>query len=417
MLMSVQRPEGDVASLFVLPLLLCLSLIAVWISYLQLLFSFICLFFYWALSSLFSLIIHLNLLLFAGGPYIDVLGYFGKKNALEQLPLGSEKSLSPKSVAANSEQSQDRRGDDVDLSEKKDSFGDDQTADEWKIRVQEAGDVVGDINTEVSSSCHHFDQNSNFLFTASSYVCGANHHMVNGGLVSHEGAANLLIETSKEELTGRYSQLHRLDLGMRELRNVAIMGNGYHAGDVISLPDDPLAWSVFFDADYLEFWTTQILQKYICAALNSRKFLRLMIGVDKDSLKVHGCTLNDRDRYVIRQTFDFVIRKEFVPPVTSEIASLRFIPIEVDGQNEEKYVVEVTTKPVSRQIYKLSSGRLFFMARSGEIIEIPNMNDVRLEMQKEYEAFVKKRNCYYKASFATCFAIGAVAGFMISKLK
>lgn len=81
-------------------------------------------------------------------------------------------------------------------------------------------------------------------------------------------------------------------------------GNAPHAqrvGEPLKLPScDLTEWRILSPPTFLEEMTTQGIQKTICAALNSRRRLRWLIGVNPMGVAV-GCRLTLEQRDILSQ--------------------------------------------------------------------------------------------------------------------
>lgn len=127
---------------------------------------------------------------------------------------------------------------------------------------------------------------------------------------------------------------------------------------------DPNTWTVFWDPERVPELSTLTVQSFICAALNSRRRLKLVLGVRADS-KIVGCEWSDETRAIMQKEFEFCVSREFVPALDEEVVRFRFHPVLDDDGCEMpfRYIAEISIDDVVEEVYQLSSGRIYYAVR------------------------------------------------------
>lgn len=166
-------------------------------------------------------------------------------------------------------------------------------------------------------------------------------------------------------------------------------------------------WTLLFDQKHYEELSTFELQAAICAALNSKHYLMLCIGVDSFN-SITGVEMSAVDRVTFRMALTRAVAGEFQPPLVklapkqltgvspmkrdvSELTpsvDVLFVPVtgapKSDSDENDRFLVVVRVKELSERYYQLSSGRIY-KEQDGGIVEMSDLNDAFHTLINEHE--------------------------------
>ncbi|CAP28297.2 Protein CBG08481 [Caenorhabditis briggsae] len=151
-------------------------------------------------------------------------------------------------------------------------------------------------------------------------------------------------------------------------------------------------WTLLFDQEHYEMMSTFELQAAICAALNSKHYLMICIGVDAYNT-VTGVEMSAVDRVTFRMALTRAVAGEFQPPLVkiapklltgvspmkrdvSELTTsidVLFVPV-IGEKEENRFLIVVRVKELSERFYQLSSGRIY-KEQEGRVVEMASLND------------------------------------------
>uniref|UniRef100_A0A1I7XW17 Peptidase M12B domain-containing protein n=1 Tax=Heterorhabditis bacteriophora TaxID=37862 RepID=A0A1I7XW17_HETBA len=219
---------------------------------------------------------------------------------------------------------------------------------------------------------------------------GKNYNVMNGAVVyKDEEVAKLEGIETIEYLESLYVE-PKLDLGIHHIPpNEQFQ---YIYGSIYKIRGNDDAWLIKSDDRELRILTTFTIQSTICAALNSRKCLHWVFGVDSmgkvrfsifcqnpfvySAVKVIGCPLSREQRDLFRQIFDFALDSEFVPSLDPSLVRLNFVGVEGRGDSQTSYLVEIVMNHKVTVLYQLSSGRIFYV-ENGRTKKMKSMDEAR----------------------------------------
>ncbi|CAI5452903.1 unnamed protein product [Caenorhabditis angaria] len=171
-------------------------------------------------------------------------------------------------------------------------------------------------------------------------------------------------------------------------------------------------WTILLGQEEYKTTKTYELQVSICAALNSRKFMIMCIGVDEYNT-VTGVEMTAEQRVIFRMALTRAVAGEFQPPLiklppkqltgisamkqdvanfTSSIDVL-FIPIfQVPEENlgeprPKRFLIVVRVKETTEKLYQLSSGKVY-IEEGGVPMELSSLNEAHklLILDKDEES-------------------------------
>ncbi|PIC53078.1 hypothetical protein B9Z55_002928 [Caenorhabditis nigoni] len=151
-------------------------------------------------------------------------------------------------------------------------------------------------------------------------------------------------------------------------------------------------WTLLFDQEHYEQMSTFELQAAICAALNSKHYLMICIGVDAYNT-ITGVEMSAVDRVTFRMALTRAVAGEFQPPLVkiapklltgvspmkrdvSELTTgidVLFVPV-TGGEEANRFLIVVRVKELSERFYQLSSGRIY-KEQQGRVVEMTSLND------------------------------------------
>uniref|UniRef100_A0A1I7UYK9 Copine domain-containing protein n=1 Tax=Caenorhabditis tropicalis TaxID=1561998 RepID=A0A1I7UYK9_9PELO len=164
-----------------------------------------------------------------------------------------------------------------------------------------------------------------------------------------------------------------------------------------SFPEIRGIWTLLFDQNHYGEMSTFELQASICAALNSRHFLMICVGVDSFNT-ITGVEMSAIDRVTFRMALTRAVAGEFQPPLVklapklltgvspmkrdvSELTpniDVLFIPVtgapESGAEGNDRFLIVVRVKEHSERLYQLSSGRIY-KEQGGGVVEMSDLND------------------------------------------
>ncbi|XGW23057.1 hypothetical protein V3C99_005361 [Haemonchus contortus] len=148
----------------------------------------------------------------------------------------------------------------------------------------------------------------------------------------------------------------------------------------------PDQWTVFWDPGRMLDLTTLTVQSFICAALNSRRQLTLVLGVDSSS-KIIGCDWSEEARETMRKQFEFCVSREFVPALDDDICHFRFHPVynEEGHSHSSLYIAVISVKDRVEEVYQLSSGR-FYYVDGKKVMQTRSISEVMKRVSGHREA-------------------------------
>ncbi|CCD70660.1 Schlafen-like protein 4 [Caenorhabditis elegans] len=154
-------------------------------------------------------------------------------------------------------------------------------------------------------------------------------------------------------------------------------------------------WTLLFDQNHYENMSTFELQAAICAALNSKHYMMICVGIDAFNA-VTGVEMSAKDRVVFRMALTRAVAGEFQPPLVkvapkqltgvspmkrdiSEVTSsidVLFIPVigVTDEVENNRFLIVVRVKEISDKVYQISSGRIY-NELEGRVVEMSDMNE------------------------------------------
>ncbi|CCD66819.1 Schlafen-like protein 3 [Caenorhabditis elegans] len=154
-------------------------------------------------------------------------------------------------------------------------------------------------------------------------------------------------------------------------------------------------WTLLFDQNHYEKMSTFELQAAICAALNSKHFMMICVGIDAFNA-VTGVEMSAKDRVVFRMALTRAVAGEFQPPLVkvapkqltgvspmkrdiSEVTSsidVLFVPVigVTDEVENNRFLIVVRVKEISDKVYQISSGRIY-NEQEGRVVEMSDMNE------------------------------------------
>ncbi|CAJ0598451.1 unnamed protein product [Cylicocyclus nassatus] len=189
-------------------------------------------------------------------------------------------------------------------------------------------------------------------------------------------------------------------------------------------------WTLFWDPMHHSKLTTFDIQSAICAALNSRRTLAFVIGVDSNK-EIVGCDLSPQAKKTIRDVFEDCIHTEFVPPLDEGLVKLRFRSVcnQFGCEIPSRFLVGITVQDTVTTLYQLSSSRIYY-ADGNVVARVKNLTEARnmllLRRQKEFEKMknagqpiripclrVPEERSYFFSKL-TAYALFALSGLILS---
>ncbi|KAF1770204.1 hypothetical protein GCK72_002022 [Caenorhabditis remanei] len=166
-----------------------------------------------------------------------------------------------------------------------------------------------------------------------------------------------------------------------------------------SFPEIRGIWTLLFDQNHYQDMSTFELQAAICAALNSRHYMMICVGVDSYNT-ITGVEMSAINRVTFRMALTRAVAGEFQPPLikiapkqltgvtpmkrdVSELTpsvDVLFIPVTGEGKFggdeiiSNRFLIVVRVKELSKRFYQLSSGRIY-KEEDGRVVEMSNLND------------------------------------------
>ncbi|WKX98380.1 hypothetical protein Q1695_013791 [Nippostrongylus brasiliensis] len=166
---------------------------------------------------------------------------------------------------------------------------------------------------------------------------------------------------------------------------------------------EPNTWPVAWEPDRLEELTTSTIQAMVCAALNSKRRLQLVIGLGSGR-KVVGCAISRKQRDRMRQAFDYCICTGIFPRLPQKLARIRLIKVEgcssVDGE-EERFLIEICVVDRVGNLYQVAPNHIYYV-EGDDVKETQDIDKARLILLSDLKTKMSAPPSIFGASCDQC---------------
>ncbi|KAK6744157.1 hypothetical protein RB195_011082 [Necator americanus] len=245
-----------------------------------------------------------------------------------------------------------------------------------------------DFNNGAENGDENVDsENRNKLVKPGENGFGANHSFLTGDVIrNHRYMKNGSVRIS----TNRVPYVHNLHDSMssrdQDIREKLFTApTKFKYGARYKDESRPGTWTILWEPKRLHELTTFVMMSTICAALNSQRCLRWVVGIGRGR-RVVGCTVSNEERDTLRQAFIYCVRSGILPELHPELVHLRFTSVEDHFYDESnmRLLVEIAIDHKVATLYQLSSGRIFCLSQD-KVKEIKGgINEARRLLEVNY---------------------------------